>query len=587
MSTLRPFQNELKASINYALAEIEAETEIEHACVMGVLPTGGGKTKTMTRMIEELDAPQAAIAHRSELVGQISMDLARQGIRHSIVGSEATTRTIRMHQLDELGQCFIHPQQDIRVCSVDTLKTLPASDNWPLRVRRWHGDEGHHFLSENKWGRAVRRFMKSQGVLWTATPTRADGKGLGRHADGLADRLLLGPGMRDMIDSGYLTDYRLIVPEVGDLNLNEVAVGSTGDFVFEQMRAAIKKSKSLAGNIVDRYEQFAGGTRAIVFAVDIEECRKYALEFQRRGVRAEVVTGETDATVRRDVLAKFARGEIAVLINVDLFGEGFDVPACVTVIKARPTWSYALDAQQHGRALRLVLDKALADLWGMLTTVERLRNIALSAKPVAIVIDMVGNFMRNHLPDWLGHAPRWSLDRRVGRGGAPSDAIPLRRCGNTKCSRSYEAHLTACPYCHTVPEPVKRSTPRDVDGNIYELTPEALAALRNAVEENHRPPQAMRNYQHHAHNINLFNEKTAALRDLREAAAVWCAAFNLREGRGRLSDIEQAKAFYFKFGVDVMSIMAYDHQTARALLGRINETLRIDNVVIQRAQSGV
>lgn len=581
MSILRPFQKELYANTIEALGAAQQELPAHSmAVVMSVLPTGGGKTKTMTEMMDDLDAPQAAIAHRQELVSQISLDLARREIKHSIVGSESTQRMIRMAHLDEIGRNFVEPRSEIRVCGIDTLNKLPDSDAWLSRVRRFHGDEGHHFLAANKWGKGVAKMRNAQGVLWTATPCRADGKGLGRKSDGLADRLVMGPGMRQMIDMGYLTDYRLIGPEVDDLDLSELERGSTGDFIFEQARAAIKKSKKLVGNVVDMYKQFADNKLAIVFAIDIEEAVKITDAFKAKGIRAEVVTGKTPDTLRRQILRQFANREIQVLVNVDLFGEGFDVPAVELVIMARPTWSFPLYAQQFGRSLRLLLEPFLLPFWAGYEDHERRAWIAASEKPAAIVIDLVGNWVRNHLPDWIGHSATWDLERRVGGSNLPSDTIPLRSCANPQCMRPYEAHLKICPHCKTPFVPASRATIKQVEGDVFELSPQALATLRNALDDNLKAPAVAPNagYQIKAGAHNRFVEKVKEIQTLRTSMATWCAWANIRYG-GQLSDAEQAKAFYFTFGIDVMTAQSLNRAAAESLRVKVQNALLIDNVV--------
>lgn len=579
MSILRPYQLDLYARSEQTLAHLAHENPTQKPVVINVLPTGGGKTKTMTEQIEDFNGPQAAIAHRAELVGQISRDLARRGIRHGVIGADSTVRMIRDSHLDEFGRNFVDQRAEIKACSVDTLIRLPESDPWIARVQRWHGDEGHHFLAANKWGKAVTRMTNAQGVLWTATPCRADKRGLGRHADGLADEMILGPTMRPMINDGYLTDYRLIAPPVQDLQLADVAIGSTGDYVFESLRTAIKKSSRLVGNSVQAWFDFAYGKRTLVFTVDIDEAIKTADEFKRRGVRAEVVTGKTPDALRRKIVREFETGELMVLVNVDLFGEGFDVPAVECVIMARPTWSFTIYSQQAGRAVRLLVPDEYGRWWDSYTAIERRAIIAASTKPAGIIIDMTGNFIRNHLPDWAGHALGWTLDRQATRSSGAADAIPLRVCGNVQCLQPYEAHLKICPHCKSVYKPAARENIEQVEGDIFELTPAALAAMRDQVDGNLTMPKMPfgADYQIRAGIQNRFAEKVDTVAKLRDAMALWCAWCNIRDG-GKLDNSEQARAFYFTFGIDVLTAQSLDRARAQKLLDRVAGALSIDGV---------
>ncbi|URG13010.1 hypothetical protein B2_17 [Stenotrophomonas phage B2] len=591
MINLRPFQQDIRNGIEHALAELAFDSSrASPPNVLAVAPTGAGKTVIMTDAIEKVDAPQVAIAHREELVGQISEALCSRGIYHGIIGSDATVRNIRKANLETFGINFINQQSHIRVAGVDTLVRInPETDRWFKSVRRRHDDEAHHVLPTNKWGRGVEMFPNAWGIGYTATPMRADGKALGSQWGGIYDRLIEGPKMRDLINMGYLTDYRLICPPVEDLNLDEVQTsGTTGDYVYEQVRKAVNKSQKIVGNAVDTYLQYAPGKLGVTFAVDIEAATKIAAEFRAKGVTAEVITGKTPADLRRSLLRRFARREIMMLVNVDLFGEGFDLPAIEVVIMARPTKSFSLYAQQFGRGLRLMISKVLAAAWGSYTDEQRLAHIAASEKPWAIIIDLVENWKVHRLPDHVGRVfslePRASHSRRV----VEDDLVPLRRCPNPNpvppfgvlCQTPYERHLNACPNCGHSPEPAERSGPEQVDGDVFEMSPEALALLRGEVAKAEERPKFPMNasYQVKAGITNRHEEKVKELAELKRAMMLWGAGQAALSPDG-LDDNEQMKLFYLTFGIDVLSAQALSRADAATLRERIERRLAIDNIV--------
>ena len=111
---LRPYQSALNAGI-------KASWRSGNRNVIGVLPTGGGKTVCMASLCAENHSPQIAIAHRQELVGQISLALARSGLYHRIVAPERTIRFIVQQHMDELGNHFYQPHAELAVAGVDTL----------------------------------------------------------------------------------------------------------------------------------------------------------------------------------------------------------------------------------------------------------------------------------------------------------------------------------------------------------------------------------------------------------------------------------------------------------------------------------
>lgn len=517
---------------------------------LGVLPTGGGKTFVFSRIASLVGMAVCAIAHRGELVTQISAALAREGVRHRIVGPAALARQCTAAHLDELKRDFVEPNARIVVAGVDTLIKTSPSEAWLQQIGLWIQDEAHHVLQDNKWGKAAKLFPNARGLGVTATPIRADGKGLGKHADGLFEEMFVGPTMRELIDQGYLTDYKIYAPP-NDLDLSSVAISAGGDFNHDQVAAARKKSR-ITGDVVQHYLRLARGKRGVTFDTDVDSATKTAQAFRDAGVPAEVVHGGTPAAIRADVLRRFARGEILQLVNVDLFGEGFDLPAIEVVSFARPTMSFALFAQQFGRALRILDGKA----W-------------------AIIIDHVGNTLRHGLPD---AARVWSLDRRERRGSSrPNDVIPTRVCLNVACNGVYERVHASCPYCGHTPVPAGRSSPELVDGDLTELDAETLRRMRGEVQKldgmPFYPANASAEIRGAIAKNHFIRQRSRAV--LREAIATW-AGWQRSLGR---DDQESYRRFFFHFGVDVLGAQALRSADAEALAARIQAQLDKHQVV--------
>ena len=181
--------------------------------VLAVLPTGAGKTVLFSDIIHDHRGASCAIAHRQELVSQISLALARDKVRHRIIGPKSVVKLcVNLHML-ELGASYYDPSSTCAVAGVDTLvRRGDELNGWLESVTLCVQDEAHHVLESNKWGTAFKMFPNAKGLGVTATPLRADGKGLGRHVDGLFDTMVEGPGMRDLIEMGFLTEYRVFAP---------------------------------------------------------------------------------------------------------------------------------------------------------------------------------------------------------------------------------------------------------------------------------------------------------------------------------------------------------------------------------------
>ena len=509
--------------------------------VLGILATGGGKTVLKAGVAKALNEPTIAIAHRGELVTQISKAFAREGIRHRIIGPPNLRRACTAEHIDDLGCDWIDPGARMGIASVDTL--LNYSDPWLDSIRLWLGDEAHHFLRANKWGEAVSKLRNARGLGVTATGRRPDGYGLGAHADGVFHSIVEGPHPRALIDRGYLSDYRAFAPP-SDIDYSGIAISSTtGDYSLPQLRAVVHRSTTIVGDVVQHYLRIAAGKQAICFAVDIEEATRYAEGFRQAGVNAEVVTGKTPDPLRRHIIREFRAGRIKVLVNVDLFGEGFDVPACEVVIMVRKTESFVVYAQQFGRALR-----------------------KFPGKPYGIIIDHVGNIDRHRLPD--AYRPP-TLDRRDKRSRSQQDdVIPTRTCTNVMCMSVYERVYFCCPYCGTFPTVADRTDPKYVDGDLHELSPETLAAMRGEACRIAGPPTINPKWSGEVNGAVVKNHyiRQQAQAALQAAMRQW-AGCNQAQWKG--GDREGHKRFYFKFGIDVMSAMMLNAADAHALTEKI------------------
>lgn len=565
---LRPFQADVERRIYEAWANNSLN-------VMPVAATGSGKTVILSKILQDEPGASIAIAHRQELVSQISIALARNGVRHRLVGAKKGSNLIRVIstlQVAELGYSFFDPNAKTGVGGVDTVIRLDASDPWFKQVKLVVQDEAHHVLRDNKWGSAAAMFPNARSLLPTATPLRADGKGLGRHADGIVDAMVLAPSMRDIIDMGYLTDYRIFAPP-SDLDLSQVALSAaTGDFNADQLRKAVHKSH-ITGDIVAHYLKIANGKLGVTFAVDVEAATEIAAAFRAAGVPAEVVSSKTPDHLRAQILRRFKAREIKQLVNVDLFGEGFDLPAIEVVSFGRPTESFALYSQQFGRSLRLMLSKEASAAHMNLTDKGRKEAIAASEKSVAYVIDHVNNVLRHGLPD---ARREWSLDRRERRSSGKSDAIPMRVCVNPDCIHPYERIHKFCPYCGHYPPPPVRSSPEFVDGDLTELDAETLAALRGDISRIDNEPKIPWNASPEIAGAvrKRHWERRESQHSLRNMIAWWAG---LQSAQG-ISESESYRRFYFKFGVDVANAQTLSAREAGELANRINVELSKYNI---------
>ena len=572
MLRLRDYQETLTGKILGAWSRVRS--------VLAVLPTGGGKTVVFSAVIHDHNGASAAIVHRKEIVSQISCALAQLEVKHRVVAPPQVVGMIRRKHLKRFGRSFIDPHADCGVVSVQTLTSRSAATNnelqrWVKQVTLAVYDEGHHYIKSGLWGRAVDMMGRAQLLFVTATPERADGKGLGLHADGFVDEMVEGPSTRWLMKNGYLSRYRYICPE-SDLNLDDIPVTASGDVNTRAMRSRYVESH-IVGDVVENYLKYAAGKKAIVFANDVETATEHEAAFLVRGVRAKALSGKTDDGERDKALEQFEFGDLDVLINVDLFDEGFDVPGVEWVILARVTLSLGKYLQMVGRGLRVVY----ASGYDLSTVEGRLAAIAAGSKPVAGVIDMVRNYDRHGMPDW----PRaWTLNSRErGVRAGNTGTIPQRVC--LVCTQPYEVVHKVCPYCGApMPEPAGRSSPEQVDGDLVELDVEALAALFDKMRAADMPDDeyaaslwvpnsAGKIVPPEYHNKQIRRHQAAKYRRevLRNLVGWWVGM--QPKGR-RMSEVH--RRFFHRFNVDIATAFTLSEKDTNNLIDTITQRFSED-----------
>lgn len=411
--TLRPYQMDL---IQQARNKIRSGIR----STLLVAPTGAGKTALAAFMLGSASSKGKRcwfMVHRRELITQSSKTFQKVGIRHGIISAGFT------EQRQELVQ--IAGIQSLR----NRLQNMPPPD-----MIIW--DECHHVASQS-WSDIFSLYPDVVHVGLTATPCRLDGRGLGDWFSVMVE----GPTTAWLIEQGFLSPYKLYAPSAPDL---EGLKSLGGDYVTADLANRMDRP-ALTGDVISHYRKLCHGKRAIVFAANIQHSLNVVEQFRDAGYTAEHLDGKTDRIRRDQVLRDFEAGSVQVVSNVDLFGEGFDLPAIEAVILLRPTQSTGLYLQQVGRSLR-----------------------TSEGKTHAIILDHAGNALRHGLPDQIRD---WNLDAKPQtKRQRETDAPPIKQC-----MTCYAVHAPApvCPVCGNVYE-VKGRTVEQVEGELVELSAEMM-----------------------------------------------------------------------------------------------------------------
>ena len=266
----------------------------KHQSVMVQMPTGVGKTILLAEVIREefkinkfkiqnssavASGGVLVVAHRIELIDQISRTLDKFGIEHGLIVSGKP--------VDETKQ--------VQVASIQTLSLRIKNEE--IRIKNGFSliiiDEAHHALAKT-YKMLWDRWPEARFLGLTATPCRMN------HA-GFVDlfrKILVSWPIQEFIDKGWLSDFEY-----------------------------------------NTYKQYVDGKKGIVYAIDREHARHITKYYQEHGVSCCWIEAKTPAAEREKLIEDYRADKIKVCVNVDILGEGVDFPEVEFIQLARPTLS--------------------------------------------------------------------------------------------------------------------------------------------------------------------------------------------------------------------------------------------------------
>ena len=144
--------------------------------------------------------------------------------------------------------------------------------------------------------------------------------------------------------------------------------------------------------VADLYKTRFNGVPGVVYAAGVRHAYNVAEAFRDVGLKAQAVSGETPKRELAQILARYERGDIDVLVNAQLLAEGWNSPRATVCMHLAPTASRRIYQQRVGRVTR--------------------RH---PGKEAGIVVDFVHPATKHDDPVVTLHS---LLDREVYRGGA-------------------------------------------------------------------------------------------------------------------------------------------------------------------------
>lgn len=395
--TLRDYQLDVIADLRHAALSGKKRL-IVHA------PTGAGKTVIASHLISlarDRGSLVLFLANRRELVKQAENTLLSCGLDCGVIMAGVKADLTKPVQIASM-------QTYLRRIKFDD----PLYNPWFHDADLVIVDECHMSISPS-YRRILKEYRKTFVIGLTATPCRADGRGLGEFYDTIVSSVDIG----ELIDKGHLTRVRYFVPSTPDLKKIKTVAG---DYDKGQLAERVDTPK-LVGDVTENWLRLAGDRQTIVFAVSVKHSQHIVESFRSHGISAKHIDAHTPIAEREDVLNRLSAGEIQIISNVGILTEGFDFPAASCIVLARPTKSMGLYLQMAGRGIR-----------------------PYPGKQDCILLDHGGCVEQHGLIEW---EREWSLDGKTkawSRSKAKKKQPSAVKCRS--CNLVFEG-VRECPDC--------------------------------------------------------------------------------------------------------------------------------------------
>ena len=270
-------------------------------------------------------------------------------------------------------------------------------------------DEAH--LSRSYTWMKVLDYYNTYTVGFTATPVRLDGKPLGD----MYDTLIEGVSVKWLIENHRLAPFEYYAPTAVE---TEGLRTQGGDYVIRDLEQ-LMSNRAIYSDVLKSWKRLAEGDKTIAYCVSVKHAKETADMFRAAGYKAQAIDGGTPDKQRETIMQQFRTGDIQILCNVGIISEGVSIDDVSCCLLLRPTESHALYWQQAMRCMRYQPGK------------------------VAKIIDCVGNYTRNPLPD---ADVTWSLKSAPKKRKRMDDEgnFFVRMCPS--CFKVFQA-APVCPYC--------------------------------------------------------------------------------------------------------------------------------------------
>lgn len=419
----------------------------EHMAVLGVAPTGSGKSVLMSLIVDSFLSVNKKwnkerhlyfICDEKFLMYQFSDHLNDWNISHDIIGDGQRQR----------ASTFVH------VCTIQTLSKYPPKTDPALFII----DEAH-LTTSDRFMNLFAKFPNTKILGLTATDETSSGKGLSKKSgNGIFDIAVRSPvTMRQLTEGIEITDKAETtttetylapikcygVPIQGIENLHML----NGDYKSSEVEALLK-ARGTYGDAIKEMHKFPEINNFILFfCKTVKACYDMQTILHANNYTAEVLEGNLSKTQRKKVMKDFKSGKTQCLVTCRMFQKGGDLPSILMGVDAQPTASRGLQRQKIGRLAR----KA-------------------PGKKHAILLDMVGNhrvFPGSDIYAEYDSNFDSGKNNKKPTGTGEENVCPV-------CYALIPIGKTQCVECGAAKPKAKPKKEKHLDGELVEIVPVPL-----------------------------------------------------------------------------------------------------------------
>lgn len=377
-----------------------------------VAPTGAGKSVIIGQFIKTAieQYPQTRIlvvTHVKELIQQNVKAMLRQWPQANIGIYSAGLNRKEVHRQITFAGVQSIARNTRAIGHVD----LVVVDEAHLIPRKSDTLYGKLFTAL----RQANPYLKIIGL--TATPYRLDSGSLVGGDDALFDGIAYDIPISMLVERGYLSPLVAKRP-AAKIDLHGIKT-KRGDYDTAQSEAAAMAiTEAACDEIValgrDRHSWLA-------FCVTVDHAHEVAEALRKRGIKAGVVTGDTNPAERARLIEEFKTADLRCLVSVGVLTTGFDAPETDLIAMLRPTQSTGLYMQIMGRGMRIAPEKS-----------------------DCLVLDFAGNVMRHGPVDLVPSNPGHKKKAKpTGEDDDPT--FPAKAC--PECDFIAPVALKVCRNC--------------------------------------------------------------------------------------------------------------------------------------------